>query len=77
MSVQIKTDNGWVKVAGKGSGGGTGGVSTYAELPDKPQINSIELSGNKSLAELNIASASDLQDLSDIVGTVNAMLEGV
>lgn len=56
--------------------GGSGGTSDYSELTNKPQINNVELSGNKSLAELNIASASDLQDLSDIVGTVNTLLEG-
>lgn len=30
------------------------GATTYAELPDKPQINDITLVGNKSLADLNI-----------------------
>lgn len=37
MSVQIKTDNGWVKVAGKGSSGGSGS-SNLSELNDV-QIN--------------------------------------
>lgn len=78
MSVRVKTEEGWKKVAGNASSsGGGGGTSDYNELSNKPQINSVELSGNKSLTELNIASASDLQNLSDIVGTVNAMLEGV
>lgn len=35
-------------------GGGGGGVSSYGELPDKPQINGVTLNGNKSLDELGI-----------------------
>lgn len=35
-------------------GGGEGGASTYSELPDKPKINNVTLSGNKSLDDLNI-----------------------
>lgn len=31
-----------------------GGVRYYEDLPDKPQINGVELSGNKTLDELNI-----------------------
>ena len=48
------------KIAGQGGGGGggTGGVSTYAELPDKPEINSVPLSGNKSLTDLGIIEVS-------------------
>ena len=34
--------------------GGGGGVATYEALPDKPQINSVTLSGDKSLADLGI-----------------------
>lgn len=33
---------------------GVGGISYYKELPDKPQINGVELIGNKTLDELNI-----------------------
>jgi len=53
MSVQVKTISGWIQVAGNSEGGG-GGVSTYAELPDKPQINYVELNGNKTLHDLGI-----------------------
>lgn len=59
------------------TGGGTGGTSNYPDLTNLPQINSVTLIGNKSLADLGIASASDLSDLADLVGTANAMLEGV
>ncbi len=36
------------------SGGGGGGTSDYTDLSNKPQINSVTLSGNKSLADLGI-----------------------
>lgn len=39
---------------GKKSGGGGGGTSNYNELSNKPQINSVELSGNKELDDLGI-----------------------
>lgn len=42
------------------SGGGGGGTSDYSDLTNKPQINSVTLSGNKSLSDLGIASATDL-----------------
>ena len=32
----------------------TGGTSTYAQLPDKPQINDTILVGNKSLPDLDV-----------------------
>lgn len=57
--------------------GGGSGTSNYNLLSNKPQINDVELSGNKSLADLGVASASDLQALSDLVGQANALLEGV
>lgn len=34
--------------------GGGGGTSDYTDLTNKPQINSVTLSGNKSLADLGI-----------------------
>ena len=45
--------------AGTPSGGG-GGTTDYDELTDKPQINSVTLSGNKSAADLGIAAAADI-----------------
>lgn len=36
------------------SGGGGGGTSNYNDLTNKPSINSVTLSGNKSLADLGI-----------------------
>ena len=40
--------------------GGAGGTSDYSELENKPQINGVTLTGNKSLADLGVASASDV-----------------
>ena len=41
---------------GEGSGGG-GGTSDYTQLSNKPQINSNELSGNKSSSDLGLQDA--------------------
>ena len=42
----------WSTVSG--GGGGEGGTSNYLDLINKPRINSIELTGNKSLDDLGI-----------------------
>lgn len=39
------------------NGGGGGGTSDYTELANKPSINSVTLTGNKSLADLGIQPA--------------------
>jgi hypothetical protein len=36
------------------TGGGSGGTTDYRDLSNKPQINSVTLSGNKSLSDLGI-----------------------
>lgn len=41
-----------------GSGGGTGGTTNYSMLTNKPQINGIELSGNKTSDDLGLLSKS-------------------
>lgn len=38
-------------------GGGTTGTTNYADLENKPKINGVELSGNKTLADLKITTA--------------------
>lgn len=35
-------------------GGGGGGTTNYSELSNKPQINGVTLSGNKTSTDLNI-----------------------
>lgn len=46
-------------------GGGGGGTDNYNELSNKPKINNITLTGNKSLSNLGIASAAALNDKAD------------
>ena len=48
------------------SGGGSG-TSNYNQLSHKPQINGVELSGNKSSADLSIPTAADLAGKQDIL----------
>ena len=40
--------------------GGGGGTSDYDDLTDKPSINNVTLSGNKTAAQLGLAAASDI-----------------
>lgn len=42
------------------SGGGGGGTDDYNDLDNKPQINSVELSGNKTASDLGLVVPSDL-----------------
>ena len=42
------------------TGGGSGGATNYNDLSSKPQINGNTLSGNKTSAQLGLASASDI-----------------
>ena len=41
----------------KGSGGGTPGTTDYTDLTNKPSINSVTLSGNKSFGDLGMDTA--------------------
>ena len=41
-----------------GGGGGGGGTSDYSDLTNKPQINGVTLSGNKSAAQLSLGTYS-------------------
>lgn len=55
------------------TGGGSGGTSNYNDLSNKPKINNVELSGNKSLNDLgiqpvgNYALVSDIPDVSSFI----------
>ena len=42
------------KIVENGTGGGGGGTTNYNALENKPQINSHELSGNKSSSDLGL-----------------------
>ena len=50
------------------TGGSSGGTSNYNDLSNKPKINNVELSGNKSLSDLGIATkTSDLTNDSGFI----------
>lgn len=59
-----------------GSGGGGGGTGNYNDLSNKPSINGNVLSGNKTAAQLGLATPSDIptkvSDLTNDSGFVNA-----
>ena len=48
-------DNG----GGSGDGGGTGGTTNYNNLSNRPQINGITLTGNKTSSDLNLQPAGN------------------
>lgn len=52
-------------------GGGGGGSTDYADLTNKPKINNVELSGNKSSSDLGLANEANLNTLSDNVGDLS------
>lgn len=51
----------WMKIISTSQGGGgEGGATSYTQLADKPQINGITLTGNKSTEDLNIQSSAQV-----------------
>lgn len=68
----IKTINNQ-NILGSGNiniGGGSGGTSDYDQLENRPQINNVTLSGNKSLSDLGITIPTKLSDLTNDNNTV-------
>lgn len=58
------------------SGGGSGGTSDYDDLSNKPKINNVELSGNKSLSDLGITNPTKTSDLTNDSGFLtNSIVE--
>ena len=55
----LDSEGTWVLESISGGGGGGGGTTNYNALTNKPSINSVELSGNKTLSDLGIQSAID------------------
>lgn len=49
------------------------GIVNYESLKDKPQINGVELSGNKTAKELGLASASQVEQLQK---TLDGLIDG-
>lgn len=50
-----------------GDGGGSGGTTDYDQLSNRPQINGVTLTGDKSAADLGI---TDTTDLAQMTGTL-------
>lgn len=57
------------------SGSGMGGTSDYEELENKPKINDVELSGNKTLDELGINIPTKVSDLDNDSGFMSNYTE--
>ena len=49
------------------------GISNYETLKDKPQINGVVLSGNKTSEELKLASAVEVEKLQK---TIESLIDG-
>ncbi len=52
---RLKGDNSWVKIT---IGGGGGGVTSYNQLTDKPQLNNVTLEGNLSSDDIDVSPES-------------------
>ena len=48
-------------------------IANYENLKDKPQVNGVELSGNKTAKELGLASASQVEQLQK---TIDGLIDG-
>lgn len=63
------------------SGTGEGGTNNYSDLNNKPKINNVELSGNKTLDDLGIASKDSLTtaetNISTLQTNVNTAQENI
>lgn len=55
-----------------GGGGGTGGAIDYTELENKPSINGVTLSGNKTASDLGLISAASL--FGNVVGDYTCII---
>ena len=58
----------------KDDGGGSG-TTDYTDLTNKPQINSIELTGNKTSTDLGLASASEVEELDNKLNQLAGVVE--
>ena len=55
--------------------GGGSGTSDYTQLSNKPKINNVELSGNKTTSDLGIIIPTKTSDLTNDSGFINAETE--
>ena len=57
---RLSGNNVWVEVTTSGGGGG-GGTTDYNALANKPSINGVELSGNKTSDDIDVAPESRVE----------------
>lgn len=57
---RLKGDNSWIKIT-IGGGGGGGGTTDYNQLTNKPSVNGVELSGNKTSDDLDVSPESRIE----------------
>lgn len=59
------------KLENSGGGGGGGGTSNYNDLSNKPSINGVELSGNKTTSQIGISVPSPYTSNPAALGTAS------
>lgn len=70
----VKPDGTTITVDADGtihSVGGTGGTEDYTELTNKPQINGVELTGNKTATDLGLANSNEVEELDNELNTLS------
>ena len=72
----LKVDSNGDLAWGTPSGGGSGGTSDYSELDNKPSINNVTLSGNKTAADLGLATSSELSGKQDTINDLADIRSG-
>ena len=65
------------QMVASGGGGGGSGTSDYTQLTNKPQINSIELSGNKTSTDLGLAGSTEVEELGNEVNQLAGTVSGL
>lgn len=58
-------------------GGGGGGTSDYTDLTNKPKINNVELSGNKTTSDLGIVIPTKVSDLQNDTGFITSTVNNL
>ena len=64
-------------VAGSKNGGGVGGTTNYEDLTNKPQVNGIVLSGNKTSADLGITTLTPFPSTWPTTGRFEDLLAAI
>ena len=81
FDVGVKTEDD--EDIGGGTGEGGTGTNDYNDLTNKPQINSVELISNKTLADLSIQGVSDNsltttdKTIVGAINEINALINGI